>query len=1066
VDGYTDQLRLLVLELSGFDVVLGRPWLQSLNPAIDWKRGSLQFVHEGRHIALIPLPPPPPAASPACIQPPLISALQLAAAARQGEKLFIAFVREQGEPGMSGHRDDAVDVEPILAEFQDVLSGLPPGLPPRRAVDHTITLEPGSKVPSSRIYRVSHDENEEMRRQLADLTERGFIRPSCSPYGAPVLFVKKRDGSLRMCIDYRALNKISVRNRYPLPRIDDLLDRLHGATVFSKLDLQSGYHQVRIAEEDIPKTAFSSRFGHYEFLVMPFGLCNAPATFQRMMNDVFRPFLDRFVLVYIDDILIYSRTPQEHMDHLRQVLSLLRQHQLYCKRSKCEFGRRQLEFLGFVIAGGAISIDPKKLQAIRDWPTPQNATDVRSFLGLASYSRRAIKDFARIALPLTALTQKGVPWRWEAAHEQAFQQLKDACTSAPVVHTPDPELPLVVTTDASDYAIGAVLEQQQGNRRCIIAYESKKLTPAEINYPAHEKEMLAVLHALKLWRHYLQGHVAFEVVTDNRAVSSFLTQPQLSRRQARWLQLLAEYNFVFRHLPGAANLVADALSRRPDLRLTAISEVVMPDVLGRIRDAAQRDVTCRTVLQNPERHPAYVCDDGVVYVRPTEAQPNLRVYVPDNHAVRQSLLQAAHDAPIGGHLGRDKTIERLQRSYFWPGMASSVAAFVRSCLPCQRNKRSNRPPLGLLQPLPVPDRPWDSVSLDFTNMPKSSRGHDCAVVFVDRLTKMVKVVATTTTVSAPEVAQLYVDHVLRHGYGVPLSLVSDRDARFTSHFWRALNRILGTKLAMSSAYHPQTDGQTERANRTIKEMLRAYVNAQQDNWDQHLSLVELAYNDSVNASTGFTPFYLNNGRHPRTPLSLEQPGEPGRSETADAFVARMRQVISTVKEHLRRAQERQAEAADRHRRPHDFKVGDLVWLSTATLHLGGTKLSPRFIGPLPITAVISPVAVQLRLPPSLATRSPTFHVSQLRPFVDDSSTTDSMPPPPPPPVKVAGGETYYTVEAIRRHRRRRRSSRRGQITELLVKWEGYPEYENTWEPEARLKRDVPDLVADYWAQTD
>jgi hypothetical protein len=430
-------------------------------------------------------------------------------------------------------------------------------------------------------------------------------------------------------------------------------------------------------------------------------------------------------------------------------------------------------------------------------------------------------------------------------------------------------------------------------------------------------------------------------------------------------------------------------------------------------------------------------------------------------AVRQLLLREVHDAPGGGHLGRDKTLERLRRWYFWPGMDADVAAYVRSCPACQSAKSATQRPLGLLQPLPVPDRPWASVSLDFTAMPPSRNGFDRLVVFVDRLTKMIKIAPTTASVTAPEVAQLYVDNVIRHGFGVPTSLVSDRDVLFTSHFWRALQEKLGTALAMSTAHHPETDGQTERANKTLKEMLRSCVSARRDDWDERLAMVEFAYNDSVNASTGFSPFYLNLGRHPRVPWDLERPSAAGSSEAADTFAERMRLVVGSAKANLAAAQERMARQADRHRRDHKFAVGDLVWLSSAHLQLG--KLAPKFLGPFPVTDVISPVALRLQLPPALASRHPTFHVSLLRPFVP--STFPEPRSSPPPPVLPGAGPEYYTVEAIRGQRRHRVGTGRRWEAQFLVKWEGYAESENTWEPARALREDalVAQMLADYVA---
>mgnify|MGYP002655008431 CR=1 FL=1 len=386
----------------------------------------------------------------------------------------------------------------------------PHHMPPSRSCDHPIDLT-SDQIPPSYMPRLSPAELEELRRQLDDYLERGWIRPSSSPYGAPILFVRKKDGSLRMCIDYRGLNLITRRNAYPLPRIDMLLDQLHGATIFTSLDLWSGYHQVRIKEADIYKTAFRTRYGLYEFTVMPFGLTNTPATFMNLMHDVLRPYLDKFVVVYLDDILIYSCTPKEHLQHVALVLDALKKHQLHVKLSKCFFGRRRTTFLGHVIEEGTIQIDPAKIKAVEDWPAPRNIKEVQRFLGFTGFLRSFIDRYAELAAPLTALTRgkpppsASIPWNEQC--QRSFEALKEAITSAPVLLIPDacPNTTFTVWADASSCAIAAILFQDQGKGLQPVAYESRQYTPAEANYTPREQELLAVVHALDVWRCYLEG---------------------------------------------------------------------------------------------------------------------------------------------------------------------------------------------------------------------------------------------------------------------------------------------------------------------------------------------------------------------------------------------------------------------------------------------------------------------------------------------------------------------------------------------------------------------------------
>ncbi|KAK5775521.1 hypothetical protein PVK06_043419 [Gossypium arboreum] len=385
----------------------------------------------------------------------------------------------------------------IVCEFPDVFPEEFPGLPPNREIDFAIDLLPGTAPISIAPYRMALTELKELKAQLQELTDKGFVRPSFSPWGAPVLFVKKKDGSMRLCIDYRQLNKVTIKNKYPLPRIDDLFDQLKGATVFSKIDLRSGYYQLRVKESDVPKTAFRTRYGHYEFLVMPFGLTNAPAIFMDLMNRIFRPYLDKFVVVFIDDILIYSRDESEHAEHLRTILQILREKKLFAKFSKSEFWLREVGFLGHIVSGDGIRVDPRKISAIVDWKPPKNVSEVRSFLGLAGYYRRFVEGFSMIASPMTKLLQKNVKFEWTDKCQQSFEKLKARLTEAPILVQPESGKEFVIYSDASLTGLGCVL-MQEGK---VVAYASRQLKPHEKNYPTHDLELAAVVFALKIWRH-------------------------------------------------------------------------------------------------------------------------------------------------------------------------------------------------------------------------------------------------------------------------------------------------------------------------------------------------------------------------------------------------------------------------------------------------------------------------------------------------------------------------------------------------------------------------------------
>ncbi|GJR09890.1 putative nucleotidyltransferase, ribonuclease H [Tanacetum coccineum] len=498
---FDDRIRpanLLPIDMFDFDVILGMDWLASHRATIDCYARTVifgnvrqpEFVYHGSS----PLK-----------SVKLISAMKARTLISHGCQGFLASVMD------TSLESPNIENLSVVREFADVFPDELPGLPPAREIEFGIELIPGAEPISKAPYRMAPVELKELKEQLQEMLENGFIRPSVSPWGAPVLFVKKKDGSMRLCIDYRELNRITIRNRYPLPRIDDLFDQLQGAKYFSKIDLRSGYHQLRVREQDISKTAFRTRYGHYEFLVMPFGLTNAPAVFMDLMNRIFHEYLDKFVIVFIDDILVYSKSEEEHEQHLRIVLEILRQKKLYAKFSKCEFWLQQVAFLGHIVSADGIIMDPSKVEAITKWPRPTTVTEVRSFLGLAGYYRRFVEGFSRLALPLTQLMRKGEKFVWTDERQESFEELKQRLVSAPILTLPSGSGGFQIYSDASKKGLGCVL-MQHGK---VIAYASRQLKPYEVNYPTHDLELAAVVFALKIWRHYLYGE-ACDIFTDHK----------------------------------------------------------------------------------------------------------------------------------------------------------------------------------------------------------------------------------------------------------------------------------------------------------------------------------------------------------------------------------------------------------------------------------------------------------------------------------------------------------------------------------------------------------------------
>ncbi|XP_077251803.1 uncharacterized protein LOC143891031 [Tasmannia lanceolata] len=537
---------LISLPILEFDVILGMDWLTLNHANIDCYRKEVRFT----------IPDQPQLVYKSLDRnktPALISSLQARRLLKQGCEGYLAQVQVVDTSKKKMKLEDV----PIVQKYVDVFPDDLPGAPPNRELEFSIELVPGANPISKRPYRMAPIELEELKKQLQELLDKGFIRPSVSPWGAPVLFVKKKDGSMRLCIDYRELNNVTIKNKYPLPRIDDLFDQLQGAMYFSKIDLRSGYHQLKVKKEDVPKTAFRTRYGHYEFIVMPFGLTNAPAVFMDLMNRVFHDYLDKFVVVFIDDILVYSKSREEHEEHLKIILQTLRQKKLYAKFSKCEFWLQQVAFLGHIVTREGISVDPAKTKAVEEWQRPTTATEIRSFLGLAGYYRRFVENFARLANPLTKLTRKGAKFIWTKECEESFQTLKKRLVSAPVLALPTPTGGFVIYSDASKEGLGCVLMQNDK----VIAYASRQLKCHEQNYPTNDMELAAVIFALKIWRHYLYGEKC-EIYADHKSLKYIFSQKELNMRQRRWLELLKDYDCTIHYHPGKANVVADALSRK------------------------------------------------------------------------------------------------------------------------------------------------------------------------------------------------------------------------------------------------------------------------------------------------------------------------------------------------------------------------------------------------------------------------------------------------------------------------------------------------------------------------
>jgi transposase InsO family protein len=907
----------------------------------------------------------------------------------------------------------------------------------------------------------------------------GRIRSSKSPMAAPCFFIKKKDGSLRLIQDYRALNDITVKNRYPLPLISELIEKLRGARWFTKLDVRWGYRNVRIKEGDEWKAAFRTNRGLFEPLVMMFGLTNAPSTFQTMMNDIFADLIaEGQVCVYLDDILIFSRDLREHRRITRLVMERLRKHKLFLKPEKCEFEKRRIEYLGVVISEGQVEMDPVKVAGVAEWPTPATKKELQQFLGFTNFYRRFILDYSHIAQPLYVLTGK-TDFKWGEDQDSAFRALKECITSAPVLSLADDAKPFRVEADSSDVATGAVLSQQSevDSKWHPVAYLSKSLSAVERNYEIHDKEMLAIIRGLEEWRHFLEGaRHKVEIWTDHKNLEYFRTAKKLNRRQARWSLYLSRFDFVLHHRPGRSMGKSDALSRRPDhgsgsqdnsnvvllnadlFAVRAMEAVavegeereVLRDIRAKVKEGCMDDSVALMVkgLKDSKSRTVKGAEwnlrEGLVYFRD-------RIYVPRDEELRRRIVTQHHDSKVAGHPGRWKTLELVARSYWWPQMSRYIGTYCRTCDLCLRTKKDRRAPLGELQPMPVPTTPWQMVSVDFITELPEAHGFDAIMVVVDVLGKRSHMIPTHTTITAIGSARLYLTHVWKL-HGLPETMLSDRGPQFVAEFMRELYRLLDIRMALSTAYHPQTDGQTERVNQELEQYIRLFVNERQDDWDELIPMAEFQYNNHVHSATQTIPFMVDHGRLPRMGF---EPREASKVEAVNDFVTRMKGALEEARAALTKAKDDMAQYYNRRRTPAPrYNIGDRVFLDASDLRISrpSQKLAHRFLGPYEIVKVVGPHAYKLKLPRTLNRVHPVFNVVKLKAAPEDPIVGRRAQPPPEP--EMVDGQEEYEVEAVKDSR-----LRYGKL-EFLIAWKGYGREAWTWEREEDVH--APELVSAFY----
>ena len=982
-------------------------------------------------------------------------------------------------------------LEQLLYKFRDLFPKDKSQLGRTNLVQHTI--ETGTYPPiKQRPYRSNPEGRKEIDKQVEEMLENNFIQPSVSPWASPVVLVKKKDGTMRFCVDYRKLNAVTYKDSFPIPLVIDALDSMTGAQYFSTLDLMSGYWQIPLHPSAMEKTAFVTHNGLYEFLVMPFGLCNAPSSFQRLMSHILRGLQYKYALIYIDDILVYSKSIDEHISHLEEIFRRLREADVKLNSNKCHFAKKEVLYLGHVITPEGIKPNPAKISVVKDFPVPRNLKELRNFLGLANYYRRFVKDFAKIANPLHELTCKRVKFCWTTSCAEAFDKLKRALVSAPVLVFPDFSKEFLLFVDACDTGIGMTLSQVQNNKEVVVAYDGRGLLKSERNYSTTEKECLALISAIKKFQPYLHGR-KFKVYTDHSSLRWLLNMKNANGRLARWSLLIQQYDFEIIHRPGKYNSNADSLSRRPynicrissketdvteiaekqrrDQDLFAIIEFLENDVLP------DDDTKARKLLLLKDKF--FIGEDNLLYHLNQTHKRRCRSEVIYSQLVvpssmKYEVLSNLHDHVAGGHFGVHKTFSKVSERYWWDGMFKDVEHWCKSCTDCSTRKTPRNRKRAPLLPIPV-EGAFHRIGIDVLGpFPESHRGNRYIVVVSDYLTRWPEAFAVSST-EATVIARLLVDEIIAR-HGAPKELLSDRGQNFLSKIVAEVCKIFQIHKVNTSSFHPQTDGVVERFNSTLCQSLSMYVSKTQKDWDEYIPLILFAYRTSVSETTGDSPFYLLYGREPRLPLDtkLLQPSDLSTSisEHRRKIVEKIEIAQQLAKENIQRTQQSMKSYYDRKAKDVDFEVGDRVWVFSPKSKKGlSRKLAHNWHGPFRISRKASPVLFFLKNSNNKkidfavhANRMKHFVDPNVRPIVPENLDCEQYEPflseediPEDsfePEIIPIDNETIFEVEKILKLRRRKGRN------EYLIKWKGFNNSSNSWEPEENINEQLVEAFND------
>lgn len=896
-------------------------------------------------------------------------------------------------------------VNKLLTKWKHIFSTSPLDLGNTDIVKHKIELE--NTKPFKQPYRkIPPAMYEEVRQHIKEMLDAGVIRESNSPFSSNLVLVRKRDGSLRICLDFRMLNSRTRKDAYMLPRFDDIIDTVSGSKYFSKLDLRSGYWQVEIEEADKHKTAFSvGNLGFYECSRMGMGLTNAPSTFQRLMEKCMGEMLLKEVLIFLDDILIFADTFEQHIERLESVFFRLAQHNLKLKPSKCELFKTSITYLGHVISEKGISTDPEKTLAVENWPPPQNVKELRQFLGFVGYYRRFVKNYSKIVQPLNALlighstnksfkqskSKQKSSWIWGESQQTAFENVKQKLTEPPILAYADYSLPFILHTDASSVGLGAVLYQKQNGVERVIAYASRGLRPSERNYPAHKLEFLALKWAVcDKFHDYLYGNI-FDVVTDNNPLTYILSKAKLDATSHRWVASLATYNFTLSYRPGKLNSDGDGLSRKPQVfteAVKAICEAVLVSVplaacvsqdcishtadeetitgenlnsinwqteqskdmaLRRVVDLVRSDFRPRgkglaresLSVQKYLREWSRLQLDGDILYRIASLDGHQVKQLVLPESYHQLALKLVHDDT--GHQGKEKTLWLAKQRFYWPGLENDVNQKVEYCGRCIRRKKPVRPAAELV-PINT-TRPMELVCIDFLTLEKSKGGYEHILVITDHFTRYSQAIPCRNQLAHTTAKALYENFILF--YSFPEKLHSDQGRNFESKVIKELCKLANVQKTRTTPYHPMGNGSAERFNQTLLKMLGTLEEDKKADWKSYVAPLVQAYNATKNEATGYSPHYLMFGWHPRLSvdaylgLDPDNDGKVSHETYVEKLRGRLRYAYESAAKEASKLAARNKVRYDSKVRDSVIEVGDRVLVRKVGLQ-GKQKLADKW----------------------------------------------------------------------------------------------------------------------------